>query len=521
MSRTLAYKLALIVAVTALSAFLMYPPQEKIKLGLDLQGGLHLVLEVVTEEAVVAEVRDTADNFEQLLEDEGVSVDSVEVEAGAGFTVRLASADAVGRARELAREYYPTYDDSVAGGGQPGVRLDLTGQQRDEIEDRAVRQALQTVRNRIDAYGVTEPVIQRQGLGGNRLLVQLPGVEDADRVRDLLQRTAQLKLHIVESGPAASRDQLLEPHGGELPEDTAIFPTAEDAEPGGAGPERYYLVGEEPVVTGNDLKTARLGQDQMGMPAVSFTLNAQGAPKMGRVTEENMGRQLAIVLDERIFSAPVIEGRISTDGIIRGDFTIQEAEDLALVLRSGALPASMEELEQRFVGPSLGRESINQGVVAAVVGMILVVIFMLLYYRGAGINAIVALALNLVIVLGVMGYLGATLTLPGIAGLILLIGMAVDANVIIFERIREEIDIGKTVRASIDAGFDKAFSAIFDANLTTLIAAVFLFQFGTGPVKGFAVTITIGIAASMFTALFVSRVLFTLWTRNRASSLSI
>jgi len=510
MSRTLAYKLALIAAITVLAAVLMYPPREKIKLGLDLRGGLHLVLEVVTEEAVVAEVRDAADNFEQLLEDEGVGVEGTEVHGGTGFTVWLTSADAVDPARDLADEYYSTYSDSVVSGERPGVRLDLTSQHRDEIEDRAVR-----------AYGVTEPVIQRQGLGGDRILVQLPGVEDADRVRDLLQRTAQLRLHLVESGPAPTRDQLLEPYDGELPGNTAIFPTADEAETGAPGQPVYYLVEEEPVVTGNDLKTARLGQDQLGLPAVSFTLNAQGAPKFGRVTEENIGRQLAIVLDERIFSAPVIEGRISSDGIIRGDFTIQEAEDLALVLRSGALPASMEELEQRFVGPSLGRESINQGVLAAVVGMVLVVVFMVIYYKGSGINAVVALALNMVIVLGVMAYLGATLTLPGIAGLILLIGMAVDANVLIFERIREELRIGKTVRASIDAGFGKAFSAILDANLTTLIAAVFLFQFGTGPVKGFAVTITIGIVASMFTALFVSRVLFTLWTRNRASSLSI
>jgi len=413
----------------------------------------------------------------------------------------------VDTARSVADEYSTTYSDSVAQGDRPGVRMELTGQHRDEVRDRAVRQALQTIRNRIDAYGVTEPVIQRQGLGGDRALVQLPGVEDADRVRELLQRTAQLRLHLVESR-APTREQLLEPYGGELPDGFAIFATADDADDVAPGQELHYLVEEVPVVSGNDLKTARLGQDRMGLPAVSFTLNAQGAPKMGRATEENMGRQLAIVLDDRVFSAPVIEGQIRTDGIIRGDFTVQEAEDLALVLRSGALPASMVELEQRFVGPSLGRESINQGVVAAVVGMILVVIFMVLYYRGSGINAIVALGLNLVIVLGVMSYLGASLTLPGIAGLILLIGMAVDANVIIFERIREELRQGRILRNAVQIGFKRSTLTILDANVTTLIAAVVLLQFGRGPVQGFGVVLAIGILTSSFSALIVTRMLF-------------
>jgi len=331
-----------------------------------------------------------------------------------------------------------------------------------------------------------------------------------------------LEWQMVEGGPAESREALLEAYGGMLPVGMEIMPLL--AEPSSAGEGQvfiYYLLQETPAVTGRDLKTARLSTDQMGLPAVSFTLNPEGGRIFERVTGENIGRQLAIVLDDRVHAAPVIESRISGPGIISNIGTVQEAEDLALVLRSGALPASIRYLEERSVGPSLGRESIERGVTAAIIGMAFVVVFMLIYYKGAGINAVIALALNMIIVLGVMAALGATLTLPGIAGLILLIGMAVDANVLIFERIREELALGKTVRSSIDAGFGKALSAILDANITTLIAAVFLFQFGTGPVKGFAVTITIGILASMFTSLFVSRFMFSLWILRRSSKLSI
>ena len=283
----------------------------------------------------------------------------------------------------------------------------------------------------------------------------------------------------------------------------------------------FYLLDVIPIVEGGELKDARLAQDDFGLPAIGFTLEATSAQKFGDFTATHIGRQLAIVLDDRVQQAPSIESRIDGDGIISGRFTLEEASDKALMLRSGALPASIKYLEDRSVGPSLGAESIRQGVLAAELGMALVVVFMLIYYKGAGINAVVALALNLLIVMGVMAAIGAVLTLPGIAGLILLIGMSVDANVLIFERIREELALGKTVKSSIDAGFSKAFSAILDANVTTLIAAVFLFQFGTGPVKGFAVTISIGIVASMFTALFVSRLMFSMWTSIRRETLSI
>ncbi len=506
-------KIIVIVAITAVFAFLAFA--EDVKLGLDLRGGIHLLLRVETEEAVAAEVRDNLDSLRRLFTDEAVSIDDASVDGLGGTTIIVSGDGDADRVAELVAEYFSnTY--SVDRNDRT-IDLTLLSAADAAIRDGAVRQALQTIRNRVDGYGVSEPVIQRQGLTGDRLLVQLPGVENPERVKALLRSTALLELKTVVAGPALTRQELIAASGGSMAPNTELLA----AKPEDGLPVGFYVVQEEPVVTGRDLRTARMSQDELGLPAVSFTLNADSARKFSEYTGANIGRQLAIVLDNEIYSAPVIEGRIASNGQISGRFTVAEAEDLALVLRSGALPASIRYLEERSVGPSLGRESINRGVLSAAVGFAIVVAFMLVYYRGAGINAVVALTLNLVIVLGVMNALGATLTLPGIAGIILLIGMAVDANVLIFERIREELDVGKTARASIDSGFAKAFSAIVDANITTLIAAVFLFQFGTGPVKGFAVTISIGILASMFTAIFVSRVIFDLWTRQRPRALSI
>ena len=506
-------KVIVIVAITAVFAFLAFA--EDVKLGLDLRGGIHLLLRVETDEAVEAEVRDNLDSLRRLFADEAVSVDDAVADGARGTTIIASNDSDADRVVELVAEYFPnTYSvDRV----DRTIDLTLLSAVASSVRDGAVRQALQTIRNRVDGYGVSEPVIQRQGLTGDRLLVQLPGVENPERVKALLRNTALLELKLVQAGPALTRQELIAAGGGSIAPNTEILA----AKPEDGLPVVFYLVEEQPVVTGRDLRTARMSQDELGLPAVSFTLNADGARKFSEFTGANIGRLLAIVLDDEIYSAPSIESRIAGNGQISGRFTVAEAEDLSLVLRSGALPASIRYLEERSVGPSLGRESVDRGVLSAAVGFAIVVAFMLIYYRGAGINAVVALALNLVIVLGVMNALGATLTLPGIAGMILLIGMAVDANVLIFERIREELDVGKTVRSSIDSGFAKAFSAIVDANITTLIAAVFLFQFGTGPVKGFAVTISIGILASMFTAIFVSRVLFDLWTLQRPRALSI
>ncbi len=520
MSRNNLYKLGLIVAISAFCLFLSYPPSEQINLGLDLRGGIHLVLDVVVEEAVAGQVRTDMGRFQDLLEDEGVVPSETILDSDVSFSMTFNTELLRDQAEVNAINYYPSYNVNLSS-NPPTLNLSLDPDEQDLAKDAAVRQALQTIRNRIDQFGVAEPVIQRQGMAGTRILVQLPGAEDPERVKNLLRTSAILQFRLVQAGPAETREALVAAAGGQLPAGTEIVESIPETVNGVETPTLFYLLDIVPIVEGGELKDARLSQDQFGLPAIGFTLEATSAQKFGEFTSTNIGRLLAIVLDDRVQQAPSIESRIDGDGIIRGQFTLEEAEDRSLMLRSGALPASIEYLEDRSVGPSLGRESIRQGVLAAIIGMSLVVAFMLVYYKGAGINAVLALALNLIIVMGVMASLQATLTLPGIAGLILLIGMSVDANVLIFERIREELDLGKTVRSSIDAGFSKAFSAILDANLTTLIAAAFLFQFGTGPVKGFAVTITIGIVASMFTALFVSRVIFAIWTSTRRQTLSI
>jgi preprotein translocase subunit SecD len=520
MSRNNLYKLGLIVAISAFCLFLSYPPSEQINLGLDLRGGIHLVLDVVVEEAVAGQVRTDMGRFQDLLEDEGVVPSETILDSDVSFSMTFNTELLRDQAEVNAINYYPSYNVNLSS-NPPTLNLSLDPDEQDLAKDAAVRQALQTIRNRIDQFGVAEPVIQRQGMAGTRILVQLPGAEDPERVKNLLRTSAILQFRLVQAGPLQTREALVAAHGGQLPVGTEIVESIPETVNGVEIPPMFYLLDIVPIVEGGELKDARLSQDEFGLPAIGFTLEATSAQKFGEFTSTNIGRLLAIVLDDRVQQAPSIESRIDGDGIIRGQFTLEEAEDRSLMLRSGALPASIEYLEDRSVGPSLGRESIRQGVLAAIIGMSLVVAFMLVYYKGAGINAVLALALNLIIVMGVMASLQATLTLPGIAGLILLIGMSVDANVLIFERIREELDLGKTVRSSIDAGFSKAFSAILDANLTTLIAAAFLFQFGTGPVKGFAVTITIGIVASMFTALFVSRVIFAIWTSTRRQTLSI
>ncbi|NKB87979.1 MAG: protein translocase subunit SecD [Acidobacteria bacterium] len=507
----LRWKLILVAALGAVFAFLALT--QPMNLGLDLRGGIYLELNVDVDEAVTATVQDDLEGIGRQLADEGITAPETAYMGNSAVMTASNDSDAV-RLTELLGEFYPNTYSARRSGNEVSVEMQALAE--DAERDGAINQALQIIRNRVDQYGVAEPVIQRLGLGGTQILVQLPGVENPERIKSLLRNTALLELKLVQAGPLATRQAILDSRGGELPPGTEIL-QMDPAE--GTG---FYLVDSVPLITGRDLKTAGLGQDDIGLPAVSFTLSTEGSRKFSDATGANVGRQMAIVLDDRVRTAPTIEERISTpQAIIRGQYSVQEAQDLGLVLRSGALPASIEYLSERFVGPSLGQESIDQGVLAAVLGLAIVAAFMVLYYKGAGINALVALGLNMIIVIGVMNALGAALTLPGIAGMILLVGMAVDANVLIFERIREELDLGKTVRSSVDAGFNKAFSAIIDANVTTLVAAIFLFQFGTGPVKGFAVTLSIGIMASMFTAIFVSRALFDLWILRRSQTLSI
>jgi preprotein translocase subunit SecD len=369
---------------------------------------------------------------------------------------------------------------------------------------------------------VAEPVVARHG-AADQILVQLPGVTDVGRAKEIIRSTALLELKLVEQGPAESREALLQAsNGAEPPGQEVVSGIGDAAAPGQRPSTMYYLVQKTPVITGRDLRTARPTLDEYNKPAVSFSLKQDGAVKFGNVTNANIGRRLAIILDKRVHSAPVIEGRITDEGRISGSFTQQEAGDLSLTLRSGALPASLTYLEERTVGPSLGRDSIRAGVLASLVGLGLVVVFMLVFYKLSGINAIVAMAINLLVLLALMAYFGATMTLPGIAGFILTIGMGVDSNVLIFERIKEELGAQRGVKAAVAAGFDRVFLTILDTHVSSLIAAAFLFQFGTGPIRGFAVTLSIGLLTNVFTSVFVSRTLFELaLARRQTASLSI
>jgi preprotein translocase subunit SecD len=387
------------------------------------------------------------------------------------------------------------------------------------IRTQALTQAMDTIRRRVDALGVTEPTIAEYGQGDSELVVQLPGVDDPSRVKDIMQSTALLELKLVQDGPYSSREAALAQHGGVLPPDTELVQGTNEDNKG----EAWYVLNHIAAVTGRDLTGAEPSRDTAGRPSVQFNLNRDGAERFGRVTGDNVNKLLAIVLDNRVYSAPVIHSQITDRGEITGNFTPQQANDLALVLKSGALPASIKYLSEETVGPSLGADSIRHGVVASIVGLLAVMGFMLVYYRGSGVNANVALALNLLILVAAMAWIGGTLTLPGIAGVILTVGMGVDSNVLIFERIREELRLGKAVGAGVAAGFEQAFRTIIDTHVTTVASAVILFAFGTGPIQGFAVTLTIGLLANLFTSVFVSRVIFdyVLSRREKGMALSI
>nr|BAL56807.1 preprotein translocase subunit SecD [uncultured prokaryote] len=505
MRKSLTWRWVLIGVVTAGAVFLMWPPKEKIHLGLDLKGGIHLVLKVNTEDALRAEVDAAMERLRQELAEKGFPPENLtRLQDSEGFSFKPAANTDQGVLEQVLRDKLPEFEVSRG----VTVTCRLTEQVARELRDMAVRQALETIRNRVDQFGVAEPVIQRQG-NSDRIVVQLPGVDDPGRVKDLIRATAFLEIKPVVA-VADSEAALLANFGGRVPDDSVVVTGDERDLTGRVIGKRYYLLKKASVITGRDLRNARRSQDQFGQPAVSFSLTPEGGKKFGAYTGAHIGEQMAIVLDNKVYSAPVIKGHITDSGIIEGQFTVQGAEDLALVLRAGALPASITYLEERTVGPSLGRDSVIRGVRSGLVGLALVVVFMLAYYRGAGINANVALILNAVLLLGALAAFKATLTLPGIAGVILTLGMAVDANVLIFERIREELALGKTVRNAVDLGFSRALATIIDSNLTTLIAALFLFQFGTGPIKGFAVTLSLGLIISMFTAVFVSRTLFEL-----------
>jgi preprotein translocase subunit SecD len=509
MNRSLMWKGLVIFAVVAVMAFSAWPPGEKVALGLDLQGGMHLVLGVQVEDALRADRDKVVERLVSEAADEGVGGLRVEPLGDTSFAVTGVAPDREQTIGKIARDHLADWRWRREGGR---LVFSLEEQERQRLADMAVRQALQTIRNRVDAFGVSEPVIQRQGYSGNRIIIQLPGVDDPERVKQLIRSTAFLEFRLVDFPPGGggvnSREEVLANYNGVLRDDVEIMVgDVRDSEGRTIG-QRYYAVETRSVMTGRDLRHARPGLGQFNDPIVEFMLTHEAGRRFADITQRNIGRGLAIVLDGRVVSAPNIESRIADQGIIKGQFTQNEVEDLATVLRTGALPAGLVTLEERTVGPSLGQDSIDRGLRAGILGLILVVLAILFVYKLTGINAVTALALNIVLIFGALAYFGATLTLPGIAGIILTIGMAVDANVLIFERIREELRSGRTVRSSVDNGFEKALSSIVDANITTLLAAMFLFQFGTGPVRGFAVTLAVGIFASMFTALFVSRWIF-------------
>jgi preprotein translocase subunit SecD len=510
--------------------FAGFPPsmanvRKNIRLGLDLQGGTRLVLQVVTDDAIRAETDQTMDSLRNQLQMDNVAVRQMTRTQVNQFTAVIDPAKDADFQR-VVTEYHPEWDIISTTGAVPGTyTLQLKSAQAQQHREQSVDQAIQTIRNRVDQLGVTEPIIQRYGGAGEyEILVQFPGVSDPNQVKSIIQRTALLELKLVEGQSSyPSQAAALQQYGGTLPPGLEVLPSSTRAETGGSA---YYIVQRSASVTGRDLKNADVRRDENGRPAVHFDLNAEGGQKFGRVTEQNIGRLLAIILDGRIVSAPTIQSRIADSGQITGGangFLPKEADDLALVLRSGALPASMKTEQEQVVGPLLGADSIRKGVEAAAIALGLVVLFMLAYYRASGINATVAMLLNLVILFGAMAYFGATLTLPGIAGVILTIGVGIDSNVLIFERIREEMRAGKAAVSAVMTGFSRVFVTLVDTHLAALISATFLFLFGTGPVKGFAVTLVIGLVSNMFTAVFVSKTLFelVLARKGRADTISI
>ena len=479
---------------------------KQLQLGLDLKGGVHLVLRVNRDDALRISTEGASEQLREALQTAGVTVGVINVTSPTAFRVEGVPQDKDAEFRRIAEDQTNTnYERSSGAGG--AYEFTMRPNIARSLREQTMVQAHDTIDRRVNELGVAEPNIAQHGDNGDQLLVQLPGISDVARAKDIIQSTARLELKLLEGGPSPTREALLQPHGGQVPPDMEVLTGAAGPASGEAG-TMYFLVRKVAAVNGSDLRSASVGLDENSRPAVMFSLKPDGARKFGQVTGSNIGRSLAIVLDGRVQSYPRIDGRITAEGRISGSFTQQEAADLALKLRSGALPASMTYLEERVVGPTLGADSIRSGVTAALAGLVLVVIFMLVYYKLSGINAIVAMVVNLIILLGMMAYMGATMTLPGIAGFILTMGMGVDSNVLIFERIKEELAAKRGARAAVAASFDRVFWTLFDTHVTSLIAAAFLFQFGTGPIRGFATTLAVGLISNLFTSIFVSRTLF-------------
>ncbi|MBZ5644366.1 MAG: protein translocase subunit SecD [Acidobacteriia bacterium] len=498
-----------------------------IKLGLDLQGGTHLILQVQVQEAISQETDQTLDHITALLRDKTIRYDEIRKLNDTQVLVHNIAPEQAGSARNLIADQFPDWNISPAPGEASGYVVTMSPTRISNIQQATMDQAEETIRRRIDALGLTEPLVAPYGQGDNEIIVELPGEGDPNRAKSVIQAGGQLELHlVVDQTPYSSEAAAMAAHGGILPPNAQLVQGKSTASTGGQpAPESWYLIDRVPVVTGRDLRsaTAVRSTKNIGFYDVDFTLSTEAGRRFGPFTEQNIGKQLGIVLEHRLQTAPVINGRIDDTGVIEGQFGEQEANDLGLVLRSGALPASIKYLEERTVGPSLGADSIRHGVQASIVSLLVVLIFMVVYYRISGVNAVVALLLNLVILLAALAYFGAVLTLPGIAGVILTIGMGVDSNVLIFERIREELRGAKAPVSAVDLGFKRAFLTIIDTHVTTIVSAAFLFVFGTGPVRGFAVSLAVGLLANLFTSVYVSRVIFDwhLAKMERGAELSI
>jgi preprotein translocase subunit SecD len=517
MLKSLRWKFILYAAITAFAILLLLPtltsqlppwfmkviPADKIHLGLDLQGGMHLLLTVEGEKAVESYLEQIINSLRDELKEKGVPFGKLERDKANRIILEFSGAKE--KVDSLLSQRFTMLRElsSSAEGGIWKVQLVLDSKETEYVKKRAIDQALEIIRNRVDQFGVSEPEITLQGT--DQILVQLPGIRDPQRAINLIGQTALLEFKLLDE--EGNIDEALK--GNIPPGDMILYQRSVDPQTG-AVKKIPFLLKEKTLMTGEFIKDARVSLDsQFHESYVSMEFTDVGAKLFEQITGANVKKRLAIILDNNVYSAPEIRERIAGGRAqITGRFTTEEANDLAVVLRSGALPAPVKILEQRTVGPSLGEDSIRKGIVSIIISAVVVVLFMVFYYKASGIVADVALILNIVLTLATLAIFRATLTLPGIAGLVLSIGMAVDANILVHERIKEELRWGKTVRAAIDQGYHRAFVTIIDSNLTTLIAGVFLYQFGTGPVKGFAVTLCIGILANIFTAVYITRLIF-------------
>ena len=484
-------------------------PSSLVNLGLDLRGGAHLLAEVQVDDVYKARMKAIWPELRDILREERATIGTIRLQDGPAdrLTVKISEPDGIARAVERAGELAKPIaslnsvgsKDLVVTSQDDILTIQLSDAEKAASDERTLRQALEIIRRRIDEVGTREPTIQRQG--SKRILIQVPGIGSAEELKDLIGTTAQLTFQPVLN--VASDAETNAGFGNEL------LPSLDEA-------GKFYILEARPVVTGEDLVDAQPSFDQNGRPAVTFRFNPSGARRFGDYTAENIGSPFAIVLDSEVISAPVIQSHIpGGSGIITGNFSIEESTNLAVLLRAGALPATLEFLEERTIGPELGADSIEAGKIACLVAFGAVLIFMLLSYGLFGLFANIALIINIGLIFGFLSAIGATLTLPGIAGIVLTIGMAVDANVLIFERIREELKTAKGPARAIELGYERALSAILDANITTFITAVILFAMGSGPVRGFSITLGIGILTSVFTAIFVTRLLVIMWFERR------